>query len=300
MRQRATRMPDTPTFSTLQVNRDLLVTHLRTLEGERHPISSRRAFDAAQSYVVEYFTHLGLSVTLDEFSFGGTGFANVVGQTKGAPPGPRMLVGAHFDSTIGTPGADDNASGVAAMLEAARLVCEHAPWASVEFVGFTLEEYGMVGSQHFAARLKRKATPLLGMLSLEMVGFTESQGLQHYPALLRPFFPPTGNFLGLVGNLRSWNFLSMVTAAMRGVRELPIQGIVLPMNGRIVPESRLSDHSAFWDAGYPALLVTDTASLRNPHYHKPTDTVSTLDLRFLELVTLAVTHAILAVAIPKH
>ncbi len=293
-------MPETLSFSTLHVNRDLLLAHLRALEGERHPISSRRAFDAAQAYVTQYFEHLGLSVSLDEFSFGGTGFANVVAQPKGAPPGPRLVVGAHFDSTEGTPGADDNASGVAAMLEAARLICEHAPWASVEFIGFTLEEYGMIGSKHFAARLKRKGVPLLGMLSLEMVGFTESQGLQHYPALLRPFFPSTGNFLGVVGNLQSRRFLGAVETAMREVRELPVHGIVLPMNGRIVPESRLSDHSPFWDNGYPALLLTDTAFLRNPHYHQATDTVATLDLRFMELVTLAVTRAILAVAVAKR
>ena len=221
----------------------------------------------------------------DEFSYMGDRFVNLLAHPPGLPDGPRFIIGAHLDTVPGSPGADDNASGIAAMLEVARVISLRASPLPIEFVAFTLEELGMIGSAHYAQTLRRARTRVAGMLSLEMVGFTESQGLQHYPWFLRGRYPSAGTYLGLAANHRSRPLLEVVTRAMRRVDGLPVESMVLPGNGWLFPEIRLSDHAPFWDHGYPALLVTDTAFFRNPHYHQASDTVATLDLTFLERVT---------------
>lgn len=289
------------------VSRDRLLEHLRALEGERHPFDSPERLARAQRYVGDQLRQAGLDVHLDDVSYLGQSFVNVLARPVAVEETqPRLIVGAHLDTVPGTPGADDNTSGLAVMLETARVIMAHrppapansrraGPQAPVEFAAFTLEEVGMLGSGHYAARLKRQGVSLLGMVSLEMVGFTESEGRQQYPPLLKRFFPPVGNFIGLAANPRSKPLLQAVASAMRAIPGLPVETIVLPMNGWVVPESRLSDHSPFWDAGYQALLITDTAFLRNPHYHQPTDTIETLDLEFLERVCQGLVAAVDAV-----
>jgi len=275
------------------VSQDNLLTHLRALEGERHPFTSPNRLAQACAYLMDQFTRAGLAVRLDEFSYIGERFVNVIARPAHSQDPPSLIVGAHVDTVPGTPGADDNASGVAVMLEVARVVAAHAQDAPVEFVGFNLEELSMVGSAHYVTMLRRKRVPLRGMLSLEMVGFTESQGQQRYPPFLKRFYPPIGNFIGLIANRRSKPLLATVEQAMRTIPALPVETVVLPANGWLIPESRLSDHSPFWDAGFQALLVTDTAFLRNPHYHQSTDTIETLDLAFLEKVCHGIVQAVL-------
>ena len=283
-------------MSEAHVSRDTLLTHLRALEGERHALTNPQRLDDAQAYLIEQFTRFGLSVELDDCSLMGLRVVNVIARLQAPRDAPRLIVGAHVDTVPNSPGADDNASGVAAMLEVARVMMTCCPETPVEFVGFNLEEWGMVGSTHYATQLKRNRVPLLGMLSLEMVGFTESKGLQHYPPLLKRFYPAVGNFIGLVANRRSKPLLKTVERAMRSVPALPVETVVLPANGWLIPESRLSDHAPFWDAGYQALLITDTAFMRNPHYHQPTDTVETLDLAFLEKVCQGVVETVVALS----
>jgi len=222
----------------------------------------------------------------------GESFVNLIARPARCPSGPRLIVGAHLDTVPNSPGADDDASGLAALLECSRLVGQYAQAAPVEFAVFNLEELGMVGSSHYAARLRREQQPVIGMLSLEMVGFTESEGLQRYPWFLRGRFPRVGAYLGLAANRRSRGLLGIVERAMRTIDGLPVETLVLPGNGWAFPEARLSDHAPFWDRGYPALLVTDTAFFRNPHYHQPSDTVETLDLAFLERVTQGLVTAV--------
>ena len=279
---------------TVELHR--LLTHLRALEGERHPVTTMGRLLQAQSYVAEQLSALGLLVRLDPVDYEGVTGANVIATQRRPSGQAALLIGAHIDTAQGTPGADDNASGVAALLEAARVLTSAHPDVPVEFVGFAFEELGMQGSRHHARQLKLARRRLLGMLSLEMVGFTESEGLQQYPPLLRPWFPETGNYLALVGNIRSRRLLADVGRAMRSVPDLPIEQLMLPGNGGLIPESRLSDHAPFWDAGFPALLVTDTAFLRNPHYHAASDTIDTLDLPFLARVCQGVVATALACA----
>jgi hypothetical protein len=304
------------------VSQAQLLKHVRALEGERHPYFSPKRLQAAQDYVLRHWRALGLACAFDEFSYMGERFVNLIarpptnlalrtqqlpqegsadrvreakplacGQVGGGAR-PRLIIGAHLDTVPGTPGADDNASGIAVLLEASRLMASLSSPGPVEFVAFTLEELAMVGSAHYADGLRRAKTPVLGMMSLEMVGFTETQGLQQYPWFLRGRYPAQGTYLGLAANGRSRELLKTVAAAMRTVPGLPVETLVVPGNGWVFPESRLSDHAPFWDRGYPALLLTDTAFLRNPHYHQPSDTVETLDLDFLTRVCQGVVATI--------
>ena len=131
------------------------------------------------------------------------------------------------------------------------------------------------------------------MISLEMLGYTDNRpGSQQLPAHLRGLYPDVGNFIGVVGNQASATLLAAVAEALRTVPGLPVEHLAVPGTGTMVPETRLSDHSSFWDCGFPALMVTDTSFLRNPHYHKATDTAATLDYPFLARVTLGVCEAV--------
>jgi Zn-dependent M28 family amino/carboxypeptidase len=199
------------------------------------------------------------------------------------------VVGAHYDTVPGTPGADDNASAVAVMLELARRLRHERIKAQVLFGAFTLEEppaylTGHQGSRMFVRSCQTSGDHVLGAIILEMVGFTAPR--QHYPYLARwPGYPAEGNFIGIIANWRSWRFGRAVLRGFRKNTELPVESLFLPFNGRILPETRLSDHASFWDAGLPALMVTDTAFFRNPNYHLPSDTIDTLDFTFMaELV----------------
>jgi Zn-dependent M28 family amino/carboxypeptidase len=212
---------------------------------------------------------------------------------------PLVIVGAHYDSVPDSPGADDNASAVAVLVELARLLRPSlegdCPWrARVQLVGYDLEEYGMIGSYLHSRELRESGQPLRGMVSLEMLGYTDARpGSQGLPPHLQGLYPDVGNFIGVVGNDVSLDLLRVVVGAMKRVPGLPVECLSVPGNGEALPPVRLSDHSPFWDHGYPALMVTDTSFFRNPHYHQASDTVETLDFPFLAKVTEAAWQAVL-------
>jgi len=324
-------------------NLEVLKRHLGVLVRERNFETSPAALLEAQRYIKEGFQSCGLEVSEFPFPFQGKPrtFAKVRGKTffnlTARSPGvssslPRLIIGAHFDAVPGSPGADDNASGVACLLEAARIYalvkgvlqrrhCEDPALSAenagdeaiskdrllrfarndednpskvaVEFAAFNLEEYGMVGSQAYARRLKAEGAKVAGMLSLEMVGYSSKEkGSQQMPFFLKPFYPDVGNFIGLVANTASRKLLERVQRNFKSVEGLPVESLIVPANGWVFPDARLSDHSPFWDEGFPALLVTDTSFFRNPHYHSPADRIETLDLDFLAKVTEAVTRTV--------
>src|SRR5438477_517544 len=225
--------------------------------------------------------------------------ASTRGRSGGDPHRPRLVVGAHFDSTPHTPGADDNASGVAVLLECARLVATRTPRAGVEFVGLDLEELQTVtgryrvGSHAFARARRARGDALAGALILEMVGYRDpTPGAQIVPPLLGIDVPRTGDFLAAVGDARSRELLDRFVAAARpAVPELPLVPYSTRLRGWLLPLTRLSDNASFWDAGYASLMLTDTAFLRNPHYHQRSDTSATLDYEFMALVTEATAGA---------
>ncbi|MFN9622649.1 MAG: M28 family peptidase [Cyanobacteriota bacterium] len=192
-----------------------------------------------------------------------------------------LLVGAHYDGAPQTPGADDNASGVAALLELAGRWRADPPRRPVWLVAFDQEEEGLLGSRALAQRLRADRQPLHLMVSLEMLGFTGATQRYPHPAMAR-LYGSRGDFIALVANIGALPLLPGL--AWRVGRHVKTKVLPVPQRGRPLPDTRRSDHSPFWDQGYNALMVTDTSFLRNPHYHRPSDTVDTLDLPFLTAV----------------
>ena len=269
----------------------------RTLEvivGERSPFSGRRHLANVENFIEKQLASYGLKVENDYFSYRGTNFRNIVGRSSAQRDASLIILGAHFDSVPGTPGADDNASGVAVLLEAARLLSRARLRSEVLFCAFNLEELNMIGSSYFAKKLKSAGAKVDAMISLEMVGYTDSRpGSQKYPIGLSAFYPDRGDFIGVIGNWNSSSLLRRFARQMRQVRGLPVETLSVPGNGGLIPAVRLSDHSPFWDAGYPALMVTDTSFFRNPHYHGSTDTLETLNLDFMAKICEGVIRGVL-------
>ena len=217
---------------------------------------------------------------------------------SGRPELPLVIIGAHYDSVPGSPGADDNASAVAALLELARWVGPRlqgngAFQARLQLAAYDLEEYGLVGSFLHSRQVQRAGAPLRGMVSLEMLAYTDPQpGSQRLPPHLAGHYPDVANFIGVVGNEVSGGLLQVVTEGLKKVGDLPVEFLAVPGNGEVLYETRLSDHASFWDRGFPGLMITDTSFFRNPHYHTADDTPETLDYPFLARVTAGVCEAV--------
>ena len=210
-----------------------------------------------------------------------------------------LVIGAHYDTVRGTPGADDNASGAAVLLELARLLRGAQLDRSVHLVGFANEEdpfYGTdaMGSLNYARRARVSGEHIVGMISLEMLGYyTGDARTQRYPPLLGYFYPDQGDFIAFVGNLRSRHLVYETIGYFREYATVPSEGLAAP---ELLEDIMRSDHWAFWQTGYPALMVTDTANFRNPNYHQPSDTWETLDYAAMARVTDALSAAIRAMA----
>jgi aminopeptidase YwaD len=272
-----------------------LKIRLERIVGERSPSSSPARLSLVEDYIEKELKSLGLSVESDRFVDYGKTYRNFIARAGDARRAPRIIRGAQFDSVPGSPGADDNASGVAVLLEAARVLSRLRLRYPIVFCAFNLEELNMIGSAHFAKKLKSEGAGVAAMVSLEMLGYTDSRpGSQKYPLGLSWRYPDRGNFVGVIGNRRSAVLLRRFAGAMRQVAGLPVETLTVPGNGHLLPQVRLSDHAPFWDAGYPALLLTDTAFMRNPHYHGPTDTIETLNLDFMAKVCEGVVTAVLS------
>jgi hypothetical protein len=208
--------------------------------------------------------------------------------TATSPPSEIVVVGAHYDTVLGSPGADDNASGVAALLELARRLRQARLGREVRFAFFVNEEapyYGAdaMGSLVYARACKEVGDRVVAMLSLETLGYySDTKGSQRIPWFLRPFYPSRGNFVAFVSDTRSRSLVRRTVRAFRGSAQVGSRGAAVP---RWVEGVAWSDHWSFWQMGYPALMVTDTAFLRNPHYHTAGDLPPTLDLdRLAEVV----------------
>jgi hypothetical protein len=282
----------------LPADPERLAAHVRSLEGERHPRSAPAALRAAADYVARQFGALGLHAERRPFTFAGETHHNVVAVRAGHDPArPRVLIGAHYDSVPGTPGADDNASGVAGLLEAARLLRDAPLAATVELVAFNLEELQRytyrVGSRRYAAAARREGVRYAGVLVLEMLGFTARDRPGAPLVLFWKRLPPEATFIAATGDGRSAGLLRTFTEAAAAVRpDLPVVTFRSPLRGWLVPHTRLSDNASFWDEGYPALMITDTAFLRNPHYHRSTDRADTLDFPFMARVVDVVVETV--------
>ncbi len=273
------------------------------LAGERHPVSSPAILAQAEQYLIDQFRSLGLIVTGHPFAAYGRTFRNVIATLPGtgASAAP-LIIAAHYDTVLGSPGADDNASGLAVLLETARGL-KHRPLVhDVQFIGFCLEEDHLRGSRAYAEQLRAANQPIQGMIALECVGYASAEpDSQRIPPGVPIPVPTTGDFLGVIGNDAAAHLVTVLAQAASGlVPALKVVPLLVPGRGEQLPDTRRSDHAAFWDQDYPAVMLTDTADFRNPHYHRPTDTIETLDFVFMERTAACLTAATVRLATVKE
>lgn len=286
-------MPETEQLTAL------LSAHVHILAGQigERNIWRPRALDAAANYIRDQWTRKGHTVAEQAYLVDGVSCANlevVLGNDNGSP---ALVIGAHYDTVPGSPGADDNASGVAALLELGDLLRDVELGRELRLVAFVNEEEPFFatasqGSAVYARRARRAVMDIELMISLEMLGYFSAQaGSQIYPPLFRFFYPDCGNFIAMVSDIRSRGGLRRFVRAFRQSSDFPVEQLASPP---IVPGLNLSDHRSFWQQGYPAIMVTDTAFYRNPYYHTPMDTPEQVCYPELARVTRGLAGAIVA------
>jgi Zn-dependent M28 family amino/carboxypeptidase len=297
----------------VQITTTALGEWLELIVGERHLTTSLDHHEATRGLIRETFVTAGLEVSEQPVPGPlGTGH-NVIGRLPGTHhPERTWILGAHYDTVEGTPGADDNGVAVAGLLETAKALAGLRPRDSVELVAWDLEEPQTLltgiahGSREMARRARETDRVIGGVVVLEMIGYRRDQpGTQAFPPGLGLILPQVrrwlsdredrADFIAAIGNRRSQHVLDALSAAS-AARELPLIPVVVRGPARFVPDFYRSDHAPFWRSSYPAVMVTDTAEFRSPHYHRPSDTVDTLDLDFAASVMGAAAQATLDLA----
>jgi hypothetical protein len=253
--------------------------------------------NAAADFIEDSFSRAGLHPRRDSYETGGQPCHNIEAEISGtqqvaavSSPPPIVIIGAHYDSVFGSPGANDNGSGAAATLALARRFASAKPKNTLRFVAFVNEEppyflSGEMGSQVYARRCKERGDEISAMISLETIGyFSDAPNSQTYPSpVLGVFYPKIGNFIGFVSNIHSRALLRRVITLFRKSAKIPSEGASLPA---FIPGVSWSDQWSFWQHGYPAIMVTDTAPFRYPYYHSSNDTPDKLDYdRFTRVVS---------------
>lgn len=285
----------------LRTSQDSLSRHVRILADEIGERNYQRpdALEQAAEYIEAQFSELGYNPVSEIYS--DKFYRNIIVNHYGKERRNEiLLVGAHYDSVWLSPGADDNASGVAVLLEIARALEGERQQRTIRFVAFTNEEWPFFARKHMGSRINAENAvdrneDIIGMISLEMLGYYSSEaGSQRYPKPLNYFYPDTGNFIAFVSNFSSRNFLHQAISEFREVGNFPSEGLIAPQF--LVPDIRRSDNSAFWSHGFPAFMITDTANYRNRRYHRSTDRIDTLDYESMARVTRGLTAMIINLA----
>jgi len=287
-----------------QVDQVLLKNHVSalTVAGPR-PASDRPSTRHAVNYIKAQLVSYGYQPFEESPGAAlapeqvGTGFVNIIAERSGSTmPASILELGAHYDTVKISPGADDNASGVAALLEVARILSQVTIKSTVRFCFFALEENGIDGSRYHVGQILKRNDNLDGAIILEMIGYaTEKPDTQSTPARIPWLFSPpaTGNFVAVVGNMRSGGLGNRFeTALVKYVPTLPY--FSANRVGGLFRDALRSDNKPYWDNGYKAIMLTDTANFRNPHYHQPSDTTDTLNFDFLRKITQATAAMLLA------
>jgi len=270
---------------------------------------NRAVLNASGDWIAGRLSSMGYAVDREPVPTRGEPEAfNVIAELGGTTaPDEIVIIGAHYDAEVDTPGADDNASGVAVLLELARRYADDPRERTVRWIAFSNEENsssrgGMMGSAAHARGCRQRRERIVAMLSLEMLGYyDDASGSQRYPfdrelaARLGLELPDTGDFVGVVGRLADAELVARVAGAMRGAGTIPIAEAALP---GFIPDIWRSDHGPFWARGYTAAMITDTSEFRNPHYHGPGDTPGTLDYGRMARAADAVDAAVDALASP--
>jgi Zn-dependent M28 family amino/carboxypeptidase len=274
-----------------------LEAHVRKLAVDFSPrdINHLENLDLAAAYIAAELTQAGGSVSEQQYRVENRSFRNVIARFGPDTP-ERIVVGAHYDAFEALPGADDNASGVAGLIELARLLGARPPALRIDLVAFSTEEppyFGTtgMGSSIHAQSLRKENAIVRAMLSLEMIGyFSDERGSQHFPAgILSAFYPSTGNFIGVVGRVSDGLLARQVKSVMSQAAPLPVYSINAPS---VIPGVDFSDQLNYWHAGYRAVMITDTAFYRNVNYHTQHDTPEKLDYKRMAMVVEGVYAAV--------
>lgn len=273
-----------------ELARDNLRRHVAAIAGREHNFMHPAALEAAARYIEATLAGFGFRVATQRVDAPTGEARNIEVEIPGAARAAEiLLIGAHYDSVVGTPGANDNGSGVAAVLELARLFRGGRPARTLRFALFVNEEppfyrTEQMGSRVYARRSQERGENIVAMFSLETMGYySDRPGSQRYPFPLGFFYPGAGNFIAFVSNLGSRPLLHEAIRAFRRHARFPSEGVAAPA---FIPGVDWSDHWSFWKSGYPALMVTDTAPYRYPHYHAGTDTPDKVDYERLARVAL--------------
>lgn len=300
---RVSKVSYAPLTQDEETIRDNLQATVRTLAQEIGPrsYSSPQNFQnlaRAAVFIKERFRSFGYEAQTQTFEIDGQTFENIIVEKLANPESKEfVVVGAHYDTCF-NPGADDNASGIGGLLEVARLLKNENLKTNVRFVAFANEEppffLGQMGSRFYTREMKRRGETVKGAIIFEMLGFySDKMFSQRYLPLLGPFYPNRGNFVTVIGNFKSKPVVDDLIGYFKRVSKFPIEALVAP---EFIPGVYFSDHWSFWQEGYPAVMVTDTAFLRNKNYHRKTDLPDTLDYEKMARVVLGLKSTIAAFA----
>ena len=283
---------------TISVDPARLETDVRELSEKLLPRDQTHPsnLDRTAAYIRARLAETGGQLSEQPFTISGNTYRNVI-CSFGPQSNERIIVGAHYDSYHEYAAADDNASGVAGLIELSRLLSHTNLPLQVDLVAYTLEEPPYFGTAHMgsvmhAQSLRKDGVKVKAMFSLEMIGyFSDAPDSQSFPvSLLRAFYPSRGNFIAVVGSLGEGGMARRVKRAMIGSSSLPVYSISAP---RFVPGIDFSDHLSYWKAGYAALMITDTAFYRNHNYHTANDTAEKLDYHRMAMVVAGVYGAVI-------
>jgi len=279
------------------------VSHFAVDLGERNLGHTPAKLEAAASWVEGELLDAGYAVTQEPYEVKGQKVRNLIADLPGSSvPRELVIIGAHYDSAEGTPGADDNASGVAVTLALARALHASPQARTVRFIFFTNEEPPFfrtpaMGSDVSAKNARARGDDVRAMLSLETMGyFTDAPDTQHDPWPFSAFYPSSGHFIAFVADTESSDLAHQVAGTFRAHATVASEGSTAP---RFIEGVDWSDHGPYWRAGYKALMVTDTAPFRNPHYHEATDLPPTMDFARLARVTVGLEAVVRDLASPR-
>jgi Zn-dependent M28 family amino/carboxypeptidase len=288
-----------PELTSLElIVRDNLRRDVEVLSGKigaRNNVNYEK-LKAAQVFLTKELSQAGYPVKTQDYQLDGKTYSNLEVEIPGTTRADEILViGAHYDSAFTSPGANDNASGAAAVLALAREFAGTKPLRTLRFVEFTNEEPPFfwtknMGSSVYAKAAKARGDKIIGMFSLETIGYFSNQpNSQNYPSPLNLLYPSTGNFIGFVGNISSRELLRNTVRSFRAQSQFPSEGAALP---NALPGVGWSDHWSFWQQDYQALMITDTATFRYPFYHTAEDTIDKIDFDKATLVVKGISRVI--------
>ena len=296
-----------------QIDTNRLKQNVLFIEGIRHHLTGAQHKQVVRDSLLSRFQQFGLQTREHDFPYGNFTGKNIIGKMTGQVSNTKTyIVDGHYDTVSNSPGADDNASAIAGLLEILRVISENLEFAySVEFIAFDLEEHGLLGSKAFVANGIMPDEDIAGVINMDMIGYSSNlPNSQTVPVGFDLLFPELhqqlvdsgfkGNFIISTANAPSNSLLkSFENMAAQYVPSLIVGSVPIPQ-GIILPDAMRSDHAPFWEAGYKALHLSDGAETRNPHYHKPGDVTSTLNFAFMSDVTKAVAATLLSLIKPLH